>query len=57
MDTRNQSGPTTDVEIGDYENNARAVNAILARLSETEFFKVMNYTTAKEMWDKLATIY
>ena len=52
-----KNGPTTDVEIGDYENNARAVNVIPAGLSETEFFKVMNYTTAKDMWDKLATIY
>ena len=52
-----KDGPVTNNEIADYENNARAVNAILGGLSEPEFFKIMNYTTAKEMWDKLATIY
>ena len=52
-----KNGPTTHDEIEDHENNARAVNAILAGPSKTEFFKVMNYTTAKKMWDKLATIY
>ena len=52
-----KNGPTTHDEIEYYENNARVVNAILAGLSETKFFKVMNYTLAKEMWDKLATVY
>ena len=33
------------------------MNAILGGLNELEFFKVMNYASAKEMRDKLATIY
>ena len=49
--------PSTSEEIEECQNNATNMNAILAGLSETEFFKVMNYSTAKEIWDKLATIY
>ena len=51
------NGPTSDDEIEECENNGRVVNAILAGLSESEFYKVMNYTSTKDMWDKLATIY
>ena len=50
-------GPTTNAKIAYYENNAIAMNAILGGLNESEFFKVMNYASTKEMWDKLATIY
>ena len=33
------------------------MNTILAGLNESYFFKVMNFDTAKEIWDKLATTY
>ena len=49
--------PSTSEEIEECQNNATAMNAILAGLGETEFFKVMNYSTTKEIWDKLETIY
>ncbi|KAH9299833.1 hypothetical protein KI387_031515, partial [Taxus chinensis] len=39
------------------ENNSKAMNAILCGLAEAEFVKVMQCDTAKEMWDKLKTIY
>lgn len=35
------------------EYNAKAKNAILSGLSETEFVKVMHCKSAKETWDKL----
>ena len=49
--------PSTSEEIEECQNNATSMNAILEGLSETELFKVMNYSTTKEIWDKLATIY
>ena len=49
--------PSTSNEIEACENNATAMNAILARLNKSEFYKVMDYTTAKEIWDKLATMH
>ena len=39
------------------ENNVKVVNAILGGLKETEFVKLMNYDTAKEIWDKLRNVY
>ncbi|KAH9308310.1 hypothetical protein KI387_036221, partial [Taxus chinensis] len=40
-----------------FENNAKAMNAILCGLLDSEFVKVMQCDTAKEIWDKLLTIY
>jgi hypothetical protein len=37
--------------------NAKAMNAILSGLAESEFVKVMNLQTAKEMWEKLISSY
>ncbi len=37
--------------------NAKAMNAILNGLAESEFVKVMNLQTAKEMWEKLISSY
>lgn len=33
--------------------NAKAMNAILSGLAESEFVKVMNLQTTKDMWEKL----
>ena len=49
--------PSTTDEIEDFENNPTAMNAILAGLDELEFYKVINYSTAKEIWYKLETMY
>ena len=40
-----------------YKNNARAMNAILCVQADSEFPKVMQCTSAKDMWDKLKNIY
>ena len=40
-----------------YEDNSKAMNAILSGLTETIFVKVMHCKTAKEIWDKLKNIY
>ena len=37
--------------------NAKAMNAILSGLAESESVKVMNLQTAKEMWEKLISSY
>ena len=55
--TKDNQRPSTSDEIEACENNATAMNAILAGLSESEFYKVMNYTTAKDIWDKLAIVH
>lgn len=48
---------TNPAEKRDYENNAKAKNAILCVLSNAEFVKVMHCQTAKELWDKLKSIF
>jgi len=40
-----------------YENNAKVVNALLRSLSESEFVKVMQLNTTKEIWDKIIQSY
>ena len=40
-----------------YETNAKAVNTLLGSLSQTEFVKVMQLKTAKEIWDKIVLSY
>ena len=40
-----------------YEINAEAVNTLLGCLSQTEFVKVMQYKSTKEIWDKIVLSY
>ena len=49
--------PTNTLELGEYEGNAKALNAILSGLTNFVFTKVMQCTSAKEVWDKLKIIY
>ena len=49
--------PTDTVELGEYERNAKALNAILSGLTQSVFTKVMQCTSAKQAWDKLKLIY
>ena len=49
--------PTDTVELGEYEGDAKALNAILSGLTNTVFTKVMQCTSAKQAWDKLNIIY
>ena len=48
---------TTATDKNNFENNLKAMNALLSGLTETVFVKVMHYETAKEIWDKLRNIY
>ena len=41
--------PTDSTERKNYETNAKAVNALLGSLTESEFFKVMQLDIAKEI--------
>lgn len=41
----------------EYENNAKAKNAILSGLFDIEFVKVMHCASTKETWDKIQSIY
>ena len=49
--------PTDTLEIGEYEGNAKSLNAILSGLTNTVFTKVMQCTSTKQAWDKLEIIY
>ena len=49
--------PTDTLEPGEYEGNAKALNAILSGLTNTVLTKVMQCTSAKKAWDKLKIIY
>ena len=49
--------PTDLMERKNYETNAKAVNALLGSLNESEFVKVMQLNTAKEIWDKTILSY
>jgi hypothetical protein len=40
-----------------YESNSKAMYAILGGLAGSEFVKVMDYVSAKEIWDKLKNVY
>jgi len=40
-----------------YETNARAVNALLGSLTESEFVKFMQLNTTKEIWEKIIISY
>eukprot|EP00253_Pinus_taeda_P011665 PITA_11665 len=49
--------PTDPTEKKKYETNAKAVNTLLGFLSQSEFVKVMEYKSAKEIWDKIVLSY
>ena len=49
--------PTYGVERKKYEINAKVVEALLGSLSETEFVKVMQLNSAKEIWYKIIQSY
>ena len=54
------ANPPTDahsLERKHYEDNSKAMNAILSGLTEIVFVKVMYCEIVKEMWDKLKNIY
>jgi hypothetical protein len=40
-----------------YESNSKAMYAILGGLAGSKFVKVMHYTSAKKIWDKLKNVY
>ena len=40
-----------------YEDNSKAMSAVLSGLNEIVFVKVMHCETVKEIWDKLKIIY
>ena len=44
--------PIDTIELGEYEGNDKALNAILSGLTNTLFTKVMQCTSAKQAWDK-----
>ena len=49
--------PTDNLELDQYEGNAKSLNAILSGLKNSIFTKVMRCNTAKQYWDKLNIIY
>ena len=49
--------PTDPAEKKKYETNAKVVNTLLGCLSQSEFMKVMQYKSAKEIWDKIVLSY
>jgi hypothetical protein len=49
--------PTDPTERKTYETNAKAVNALLGSLTESEFVKVMQLNTTKDIWDKIILSY
>ena len=49
--------PTNTVGKKKYETNAKVVNTLLGSLSQSEFVKVMQLKTAKEIWDKIILSY
>eukprot|EP00253_Pinus_taeda_P026394 PITA_26394 len=49
--------PTDLAKKKQFETNAKAVNTLLGRLSQSEFINVMQYKTEKEIWDKIILSY
>eukprot|EP00253_Pinus_taeda_P026617 PITA_26617 len=49
--------PTDTASKKQYETNAKVVNTLLGSLSQSEFIKVMQLKTAKEIWDKIVLSY
>eukprot|EP00253_Pinus_taeda_P028481 PITA_28481 len=56
-DTFPSATPTDPAEKKKYETNAKAVNTLLGFLSQSEFVKVMQFKSAKEIWDKIVLSY
>jgi hypothetical protein len=55
--TTARTPPTNTVENKPSENNAKAMNAILCRLSKSEFVKAMHCESTNDIWDKIQNIY
>ena len=53
----NDKAPTDNVELVQYEGNAKALNPILSGLTNSVFTKAMRCKTAKQAWDKIKIIY
>ena len=51
------TAPTDPIEKKQFETNAKAVNTLLGCLSQSEFVKVMQHKTTKEIWDKIVLSY
>jgi len=49
--------PTNTASKKKYETNAKAINTLLRSLSQSEFVKVMQPKSAKEIWDKIVLSY
>ena len=49
--------PTDTAGKKQYETNARVVNTLLGGLSQSDFVKVMQLKSAKEIWDKIILCY
>ena len=49
--------PTDTAGKNQYETNAKAINTLLGSLSQSEFIKVMQLKTTKEIWDKIVLSY
>ena len=49
--------PTDAAGKKQYETNAKAVNTLFGSLSQSDFVKVMQLKSAKEIWDKIAQSY
>ena len=49
--------PTNNTRKKQWESNAKVVNDILGSLDESEFVKVMQLSTTKEIWDKIVQSY
>ena len=49
--------PTDTIELGEYEGNSKALNAILSVLKNSVFTKFMQCTSSKQACDKLKIIY
>eukprot|EP00253_Pinus_taeda_P036506 PITA_36506 len=49
--------PTDAAGKKQYETNAKVVNTLLGSLSQSEFIKVMQLKSAKEIWDKIVMSY
>jgi len=49
--------PTDQDERKAYIANAKALSSITSGITDSEFTKVMNCDSAKEVWDKLISLY
>ena len=49
--------PTDEDERKAYIAKEKALNSIMSGITNFEFAKVLNYASAKEVWDKLVSLY